>query len=77
MKNNICNCEICSDKGWIETIVYDSMKIANGTLVIEKCDECNIFINDNSAAKFAFEKEGVFTFETKNGFNVKLGFYLN
>ena len=72
MKINICNCETCGDKGWIETSVYNSISIADGTLVIEKCDVCNVFINDNIAAKVAFEKENVFTFETQNGFNVKI-----
>jgi hypothetical protein len=77
MKKNICNCETCSDKGWIETSVYNSMRIADGTLVVEKCDECNIFISDNSAAKFAFDKENIFTFETESGFNVIMEVCLN
>ena len=77
MKNNICNCETCRDKGWIETSVYNSMRIADGTLVVEKCDECNIFMNDFAAAKFAFEKENIFTFEIEAGFNVKIEVCLN
>lgn len=49
MKKNICNCETCSDKGWIETTVYYSHNIKDGTTQIEKCDSCNIFVDDNTA----------------------------
>jgi hypothetical protein len=75
MENYIC--ETCSNKGWIETSVFNSSKIANETLVIEKCDDCNIFISDFAAATFAFEKENIFSFRTDDGFNVKINFSLN
>lgn len=74
MKN--CNCELCSGKGWIETSVFDSKKIQDGTIVIEKCDLCGIFMNDLDAAKFALSNEIVFSF-TVNGFNIKFDFCLN
>ncbi len=77
MKNEFCNCETCNDKGWIETSVYNSESITDGTLVIEKCDECNIFISDFAAAKFAFEKEKILSFRNDNGFNIKIDFSLN
>lgn len=77
MKNKIWNCETCSNKGWIETSVFYSLKIADDTLVIEKCDECNIFVDDFAAAKFALKKEKICTFETENGFNVKMDVCLN
>lgn len=77
MNKKKCNCETCYDKGWIETSVYNSNRIADGTLVIEKCDDCNIYINDFFAAKNAFEKNKIFSFENENGFYVKIDFSLN
>lgn len=77
MKKEIHNCEICNNKGWIETFVFDSKLISNNTLVIEKCDECNIFTNDSNAAIFAFENSKIFTFKNEFGFNVKIDFSLN
>ena len=68
------NCDICQDKGWIETNIFSSDKTVDGTLVIEKCDECNIFINDLAAAKFAFENQKIISFRTQNGFNVIVDF---
>ena len=73
---NNCNCELCSGKGWIETSVYDSEKIDNGTFVIEKCDLCKLFKNDLEAAKFVFKNENIFSFAV-NGFNVIANIYLN
>ena len=73
---NNCNCEICNGKGWIESSVFDSSRIADGTVVIEKCKECNYFINDTTAAKFAFQREKINSFLC-DGFNVKIDFHLN
>jgi hypothetical protein len=70
-------CESCNNKGWIETSVFDSSNIANETLVIEKCDDCNIFINDFAAATFAFNQENILSFRINNGFNVKINFSSN
>ena len=67
---NNCGCEICNGKGWIETSVYNSKRIENGTVVIEKCDICNYFKNDIEAAKFGYRSENVLSFFV-NGFNVK------
>jgi hypothetical protein len=67
MKN--CNCDLCKGKGWIETSVYDSGKIENGTIVIEKCDSCKLFITDLEAARFVFKNENIFSFVV-NDFNV-------
>jgi hypothetical protein len=75
MKN--CICETCNNKGWIETSVFNSSNIANETLVIEKCANCNIFIDDFAAATFALEKGNIFSFRTNDGFNIKINFSLN
>jgi hypothetical protein len=75
MKKYIC--ESFNNKGWIETSVFNSSNIANETLVIEKCDACNIFMNDFAAATFALEKENIFSFRTNDGFNIKINFSLN
>ena len=77
MDNINCTCQICEAKGWIETAVFSLDKIADGTLVIEKCDECNIFINDFAAAKFAFENHNIISCRIENGFNIKIEFSLN
>ena len=77
MKNEICICDTCKNLGWIETFVFSSTRIANGTVVIEKCDECNFFISDSAAAKFVLEKHKIYSFEIENGFNVKIQFSLN
>jgi|GEM_PF-3447391 len=74
MKN--CNCDLCNGKGWIETSVYDSGKIENGTIVIEKCDLCKLFKTDLEAARFIFKNENIFSF-TVNGFNVIANISLN
>ena len=48
--NKDYNCELCKDKGYIET--YNT-KINKDT--IEKCDNCNILANDLEADLKAFE----------------------
>ncbi|SHG84440.1 hypothetical protein SAMN05443549_107106 [Flavobacterium fluvii] len=45
-------CDTCEDKGWIETTVYCSAKVEDGTDQIEKCDNCNIFVDDNTAKNY-------------------------
>lgn len=37
-------CELCNDKGWILTMNINLLQ-----WTIEKCDECNIFPNDEAA----------------------------
>jgi len=70
-------CTICNNKGWIETIIFDSKKGFNGTIVIEKCDECNIFLNDSVAAKFAFKHNNVISVKLSNMLNLKILFSSN
>jgi hypothetical protein len=77
MNRAICNCETCNNKGWIETFAYNSDSIIDGTLIIEKCDDCNIFLNDYSAAKFVFDKYQIFSYRNENGFYLKIDFSLN
>jgi selenocysteine-specific translation elongation factor len=71
-----CRCLVCFDKGWIETSVFDSLKIPNGIIVIEKCDLCNYFTTDTEAAKFVFHSESILSISL-NGFNVKANFSFN
>ncbi len=40
----IVMCELCNDKGWILTMNLNLLQ-----WTIEKCDECNIFPDDESA----------------------------
>ncbi len=40
----IVMCELCNDKGWILTMNLNLLQ-----WTIEKCDECNIFPNDEAA----------------------------
>ena len=69
---NYCNCEACDNKGFIETLVYYSHKVPNGTLTIEKCDDCNVFISDFIAAKFASWKYCVLFYVNAYGVNIKI-----
>ena len=39
-------CELCNDKGWILTMNLNLLQ-----WTIEKCDECNIFPDDESAGE--------------------------
>ena len=40
----IVMCELCNDKGWILTMNLNLLQ-----WTIEKCDECNIFPDDEAA----------------------------
>lgn len=71
-----CICNICLNEGWIETEVFDSHMIKNGTTVIEKCDTCGYFINDYEAALFVRRNYNILSFPL-NGINVKINFYIN
>ncbi len=75
MKN--CSCEVCNRNGWIETAVYGSSFIEDGTTVIEKCDDCDFFIDDFSAARYAYKKHNIFSFRNEAGFNIKMNMSLN
>ena len=75
MKNR--SCEVCNNNGWIETAVYGSSYVEDGTTVIEKCDDCDIFIDDFSAANYAFKNHNIFSAENENGFNIKMNISSN
>lgn len=70
-------CDTCNKNGWIETAVYSSAFVSNGTIVIEKCDNCNVFTNDLMAAKYVCKKHNILTIRNNAGFNVKLSISLN
>lgn len=72
-----CICEVCNNKGWIETSIFDSNRIANGTDVIEKCDACNLFIDDLSATVFVSKNYKILSYQTETGFNIKIQFSLS
>ena len=63
-------CTTCCGKGFIKTFVFDNHEIRDNTLILEKCDECDIFINDYVASQFALKEYNIITYKTKNGFNV-------
>ena len=44
-------CELCDNKGWILTLNINLLK-----WTIEKCDECNVFPNDEAAGDEANAK---------------------
>jgi hypothetical protein len=77
MENKMCICENCNSKGWIETFTYGSALISDGTLIIEKCDECNIFISDTSAANFAYKKHKILSYMIENGLNIRVNYTSN
>lgn len=70
-------CDTCNENGWIETAVYSSTFVLDGTIVIEKCDSCNVFANDSMAAKYVNEKHNVVTIRNNAGFNIKMKISLN
>ena len=74
---NNYNCETCNGKGWIKTTIYNSTKIFDGALIIEKCDDCQIFIDDISAAKFAYQNYKILSFSTTSKVKIKANFSLN
>jgi len=77
MVNQFCGCNACNGKGWIESAIYDSASIANGAVVIEKCDECEMFYNDLAAAKFAYKYYQILSFWDKRRFNIKIDYSTN
>lgn len=75
MENLICN--LCQGKGWIDIVAFGSSYVNDETCIIEKCDKCNIFTDDNEAAKFALKTENIIFFKNQNGVNIKANFHLN
>ncbi|MBC8755933.1 hypothetical protein H2O64_14740 [Kordia sp. YSTF-M3] len=71
------NCDLCNGKGWICSAAYYSKFVKDGTTIIEKCDECEFFLDDNEASQFASKTENVLSFKIQNGINVKIDFHLN
>lgn len=77
MKKHYLNCDNCKNKGWLKSVTYGSLLIADDSEVVEKCDECDVFHNDFEAAQFAFRSEGIITIKNDTGFNVLINFSLN
>jgi hypothetical protein len=74
MELNYFKCDVCCDKGWIKSLTLGSLFIEDFSEVIEKCDACGIFLNDNDAAKYVDENENIITFQYDSGFNILLNF---
>lgn len=73
----IKKCQYCKNRGWLKTVVIGSSLIADGTEVIERCDDCMVFKNDKVAAKSAFITDKVFSFSLLNGFQILISFSEN
>jgi hypothetical protein len=65
------NCDFCRGLGWAETAVFYSQFCPMNTIVIEKCDECQIFESDFQAALEA-DNQGFPTFQNRHGFNIRI-----
>lgn len=44
------NCEACLGQGWLIATVSGSQRVPDGTLEIERCDECEVYKSDAGAA---------------------------
>lgn len=77
MEKHYSDCDICKNKGWLKTVTFGSQFIEDNSEIVEKCDECDVFLNDYEAAKFAYENEKVLTFRNDSGFNILVKFSAN
>lgn len=44
-------CDACNGRGWLICTMYGSEYVADGKLCILKCNTCEVFENDDEAAK--------------------------